>query len=122
MQQIPNNKNYDLEDRTLAYAKNVRNYIKNLPKTTSNIEYSKQGIRASSSVAANYIEANESLSKKDFIFRAKISKKEAKECRLWLTLSEPTKEQELDRERLIKESNELMKIFGAIVEKSESHI
>jgi four helix bundle protein len=70
---------YDLEERTFQYAKRVRIYVKKLPKTTANIEDGKQVIRASGSVSANYIEANESLSKKDFLMRVKICRKEAKE-------------------------------------------
>jgi four helix bundle protein len=50
-------------------------------KCQSNIEDSKQVIRSSGSVAANYIEANEALSKKDFLMRIKICRKEAKETR-----------------------------------------
>lgn len=74
-------KQYDLEERTFEFAKNVRNFVKYLPKNQSNIEDSKQLIRSSGSVGANYIEANESLSKKDFIMRVKIARKEAKETR-----------------------------------------
>ncbi|MFA4911142.1 MAG: four helix bundle protein [Desulfobacteria bacterium] len=50
----------------------VREYVKDLPKTLANIEDGKQVIRASGSVGANYIEAEEALSKKDFIMRIKI--------------------------------------------------
>ena len=46
---------YDLEDRTLAFAKRVRAYMKNLPKTLGNMEDGKQLINASGSVGANYI-------------------------------------------------------------------
>ncbi len=72
-------KPYDLEERTFLFAKNVAIFCKKLPKTSSNIEYIKQVIRASGSVGANYIEANEALGKKDFSMRIKISRKEAKE-------------------------------------------
>lgn len=82
-------KEYDLEERTFKFAENVREYIKKLPKTLSDLEYSKQLIRSSGSVSANYIEANEALSKKDFFMRIKICKKEAKESRFWLRLTEP---------------------------------
>jgi four helix bundle protein len=58
---------YDLEERTYLFAKNVSLFCKKLPKTVSNFEYGKQIIRASGSVGANYIEANESLSKKGFL-------------------------------------------------------
>jgi len=69
-------KQYDLEDRTFNFAKRVRAFVKRLPKTIANIEDGKQVIKASGSVGANYIEANESLSNKDFIMRVKISKKD----------------------------------------------
>jgi hypothetical protein len=62
---------YDLEDRTFVFARNVRELTKQIPKTVANIEDTKQVVRASGSVGANYIEANESLSKKDFLLRIK---------------------------------------------------
>ena len=77
MTKIQNSKPYDLEDRTLAFAKRARAFVKKIQKTIANIEDSKQLVRASGSVGANYIEANESLSKKDFIMRIKISRKES---------------------------------------------
>jgi four helix bundle protein len=67
---------YDLEERTFQFAKAVRLFVKTLPKTIANIEDGKQLIKASGSVGANYREANESLSKKDFVFRMKRSKRE----------------------------------------------
>ena len=57
---------YDLEERTFQFAKAARLFVKTLPKTIANIEDGKQLIKASDSVGANYIEANESLGKKDF--------------------------------------------------------
>ena len=118
---MTSSKQYDLEDRTYIFARECRSFIKKLPKTTSNLVDGQQLARSSGSIAANYIEANESLSKKDFIHRVKISKKETKESRLWLKLvyvgNSTTTEKE--RERLIRETNELMKIFGSIIEKSK---
>jgi four helix bundle protein len=83
MSQTPNSKPYDLGERTRKFAQRVRNYIKDLPKTLANIEDTKQLIKSSGSVGANYIEAEEALSKKDFIMRIKISRKEAKESKYW---------------------------------------
>lgn len=77
---------YDLEERTFQYTKNVRIFAKKLPKTLSTIEDGKQLLRASGSVGANYLEANQALSKKDFLMRIKISRKEAKESAYWLRL------------------------------------
>jgi four helix bundle protein len=118
---IQNTKQYDLEDRTLAFAKRVRAFVNKLPKTTANIEDGKQLIKASGSVGANYIEANEALSKKDFSMRIKICRKESKESRYWLKLVDVQniQEQEHERKDLVQESTELMNIFGSILRKSE---
>lgn len=117
-----NSKQYDLEERTFQFAIKCRDFAKKLKKTPANIEYQKQLIRASASQAANYIEANESLSKKDFIHRIKICRKEAKESRLWLRLCELYKNETLEKEqqKLIMEATELTKIFGSILEKSKT--
>lgn len=117
MLQIPNNKQYDLEERCLSFAKRVNAYVNKLSKTIPNFENGKQLVRAVGSVGANYIEANESLSKKDFVMRVKISKKEAKESRFWLRLTEPAPEEQKEQQYLINESTELMKILGSILEK-----
>jgi len=114
-----NPKQYDLGERTLAFAKRVFVYVSTLPKTITSIEVSKQLVRASGSVGANYLEAEESLSQKDFVMRIKISRKESKESRYWLMLSCPQGECEREKEVLIDESTQLMKIFGSIVEKSK---
>lgn len=120
MAQNSNGKPYDLEERTFKFTQAVIILTKKLPKTTANIEITKQLIRASGSVGANYIEANESLGKKDFLLHIKISRKEAKESRYWLRLLDIDNEG-LDKERhnLVKEAQELMNIFGAILRKSE---
>lgn len=82
----PRASQYDLEDRTFDFAKLVREFVKLLPKTLANLEDIQQVVRSSGSVGANYIEANESLSKKDFLMRIEICRKEAKESRYWLRL------------------------------------
>ncbi|MBE0637949.1 MAG: four helix bundle protein [Bacteroidales bacterium] len=112
---------YDLEERTFQFAKAVRLMIKTLPKTIANIEDIKQLVKSSGSAGANYIEANESLSKKDFLVRVKISRKEIKESSYWLRLIDETNQLENDQEvkRLLREAVELKKIFSAIIEKSK---
>jgi four helix bundle protein len=112
---------YDLEDRTFNFAQNVRTFTKQIPKTVANTEDTKQVVRASGSVGANYIEANESLSKKDFLLRIKICRKEAKESRYWLRLIDAGDDSTLAKYQatLIQEATELTSIFGAILRKSE---
>ncbi len=124
MPQIQNNKQhiYDLEERTLKFARAVAIYFKGLPRNVHNIEYGKQAIRSSGSVGANYIEANEALSKKDFLMRIKISRKEAKETGYWLKLSDPNPRDFVCRDKLIVEADELMKILSAIMRKCQPSI
>lgn len=112
---------YDLEERTFQFAKSVRFFVKKLPRTIANIEDGKQLIKSSGSVGANYIEANESLSKKDFVFRIKICRKEAKESAYFVRLIKETNPKELENEALAlyNESIELKKIFSSIIEKSK---
>lgn len=112
-------KPYDLEERTFLFAKAVRSFVKTLPRSPANDEDSKQLIRSSGSVGANYREANDSLGKKDFLMRIKISRKEAKESIYWLRLLDVDTDQETERNDLKQEATELMKIFGAILHKSE---
>jgi four helix bundle protein len=121
MTENQNSKPYDLEERTFQFAKAVRIFVKTLPKTIANIEDGKQLIKASGSVGANYREANESLSKKDFLMRMKISRKEAKESAYWLRLIHETNKLKNDDAalRLRQEANELKKIFSSILEKSK---
>ncbi len=121
MFQYAKSKQYDLEDRTLAFAKSVRALVKALPKSVSNHEDSKQVVRSSGSVGANYVEANEALSKKDFLLRIKICRKEAKETRYWLRIVDVESDARLEtiRDGLIQEATELMNIFGSIIQKTE---
>ena len=121
MTKTQNTKQYDLEDRTLKFAKQIRDFTRRVQKDIGNVEDLKQLLRSSGSVGANYIEANEALSKKDFAMRIKICRKEAKESRYWLRLINTNEEGKLEKERqnLENEAKELTHIFGSIVTKSK---
>jgi four helix bundle protein len=110
----------DLEDRTFLFAESVRAFVKQLPRTISNTEDVRQLVRASGSVVANWIEADEALSKKDFLMRVKICRKEAKESRLFLRLIDagPTRHNLDQRDALRAEARELTLIFSSIISKS----
>jgi four helix bundle protein len=71
------------------------------------------------SIGANYIEANEPIGKKDFVMKVKICRREAKESGYWLRLLDTGEKLEVQRDNLVGEATELMKIFGAIIRKSE---
>jgi four helix bundle protein len=110
-----------LDERTERFAKHVRAMVRKLPRTISNAEDVKQLVRASGSVAANYIEANEAISRKDFALRIKYCRKEAKESRLFLSLVDTGDAPALEKERstLIQEANELKLIFASILRKHD---
>src|SRR5262249_46380750 len=112
---------YDLEYRTFEFARAVRAFVKRLPRTICDIEDVKQLVRSSGSVGSNYIEANDSLSRKDFLMRVRICRKESKESRYWLRLVDTRENSVIEKERVkkIDEAEQLMKIFGAILRNSE---
>ena len=115
---MTNSKPYDLEKRTFNFSKEVISFTNEVPKTTATIEKIKQVIRSSCSIGANYIEANESLRKKDLAMRLRICRNETKETEYWLKLLEIiNSDTDTKRQFLIKETTELTKIFGSIIEK-----
>lgn len=114
---------YDLEDRTLEFAKRIIRLCKALPKNTVNFELIKQIMKSGPSTGANYREANEALGKKDFLYRMRISRKECKETTYWLELiieANPNFKERIIP--LLNESIELKKIFSKIIENSKNKI
>jgi four helix bundle protein len=111
----------DFEERTALFAEMVRSFVRRLPRTIANIEDVKQLVRASGSVPANCIEANEALGNKDRLMRFRISRKESKECQFWLRLVNVGGSPEIDteRKRLRQEAHELKLIFTSIIKKLE---
>ena len=119
MTKIQNSKQYDLEERTLEFGKKIIRLCKTLPKNTINFRLIDQVIRSGTSMGANYREANETETKKDFRFRIRICRKEGKETIYWLNLileANPEFKQKI--EPLLQEATELVKIFASILEKS----
>jgi len=110
----------ELESRCLKFAVDVRDFCKIIKHDTINLVYIKQVIRSSSSIGANYIEANEKLGKQDLVMHLKISRKEAKETQYWMELL--ITENDLNRNTLKQEAEELRKIFSAIINKLEKNI
>ncbi len=109
---------YNLENRTYLFARECRFLIRELSKIINNIEDGKQLIRASGSVGANYIEANEKLGDKDFLMRTKIARKESKEAEYWLRLlKDLNSDYQAKVKELIKEAVELRRILSAIINK-----
>jgi len=117
-------RDYNLEERTFQFALSIRECVSANKWTRAQWTDIDQMLRASGSVAANYVEANNAVSKGDFLFWIKVSKKEASECRLWLRLlgasssAEPLKE---TIRQLYRECDELVRILAAILRNSQDH-
>ena len=109
---------YDLEERTLKFAKQIVNFCKKLPNNTINFKLIDQLIRSAGSIGANYREANDSLGKNDFIHRLRISRKESKETIFWLELVKEANKDVLINS-LIDECTQLRNILSAIIKKVE---
>lgn len=112
-------RSFDLEDRTLEFASDVIKLCRKLARDSINNELIRQLIRAAGSVGANYREANDVLSKKDFCHKIGITLREAKESHYWLQLLNEANPDSGNRiKELIQESLELKKIFSSILAKS----
>jgi len=117
-------KYFDLENRTERFANDCRRLAKKLIHHKILEDDLRQLIRSSGSVAANYIEGNEPLGRKDRLLRYRTSRKESKESRLWLNLLQ-LEHLEInvihERERLSKEATEILKILSSIINKFEEN-
>ncbi|WP_298734707.1 four helix bundle protein [uncultured Chitinophaga sp.] len=113
----------DLAERTMTFARDVRDLCKELKKDVINNVYIQQLIRSGSSIGANYIEANESLGAADRKMHIRISRKEAKESKWWLRLiviGAHEQQQAAVRVQLIDEAEQLRKIMSSILQKLEA--
>ncbi|MBI1974747.1 MAG: four helix bundle protein [Parcubacteria group bacterium] len=112
------NRYRELENRTTAFAKSAIVACQKLPRNRINDSIISQAIRASGSVGANYREANEAVGKKDFVYRLRIARKEAKEAQYWFELLiEANPEQEQMLAQVLREAEELRNILSAIISK-----
>ncbi len=128
--QMPNeslitDKRYDIQERALEFAARVAQFVNRLPKNQASIEYGKQLIRSSASIGANIEEADGTLSKRDFINKIAIGRREARESRYWLRLiqkAELINDSDLSGEMdwLIDEAREIMLILSSIINKTQA--
>lgn len=108
---------FDLEERTEKFGTGVIKFCKNLEKELVMKPIANQLIRSGTSIGANYCEANNASSRKDFRNKIFICKKEAQETKYWLRISSEClsdKQKETARD-LWKECQELTMIFQKIV-------
>jgi four helix bundle protein len=106
---------FDLEERTALFGESVIAFAKRIPVTEVTRSLISQVVRAATSIGANYVEADDADSKKDFKFKIGLCRREAKETKHWLRMVVAAVEDLRDQARpLWKEAHELNLIFGAI--------
>jgi len=109
---------FDLEQRIGDFGVDVISFAKMIPRNTITLSLIDQFVRSGTSVGANYCEANEGLSKKDFVHRISICSKEIKETKYWIRMIVTAEPQLRDEaEKLWREAKELHLIFAAIKRK-----
>ena len=106
---------YDLEERTARFGEEIIDFIKFLSKDEINRPLVNQIIRSATSVGANYMEANQAASKKDFRNKISICAKEANETKHWLRMILRANEDKKEKiSKLSQEAHELTLIFAKI--------
>src|SRR5947207_11501041 len=106
---------FDLEERTACFGESIIAFAKRVPNTPVNLPLISQLVRAGTSVGANYCEANDACSKKDFRHKIGICRKEAKETKHWLRMVAASEDHlRADSRKLWQEAKELNMIFSAI--------
>ena len=112
---------YDLEERTAVLAERIIDLVKKVKITAINNRIISQLVASGGSIGANYCEANEAESKKDFIHKVSICKKEIKETRHWIRLlARANPEQREELKKIWQEAQELLLIFSKIINSSKS--
>ncbi len=114
---------FDLEERTMVFAENIIDLARSIKSDTVNSRIITQLIGSSGSIGANYCEATEGESKKDFTHKIGIAKKEIKETKHWLRLLARANPEKKENIRVLwKETHELLLIFSKIIRSSRSEV
>lgn len=109
---------YDLEERVAKFGEDIIDFAKSLSKNEITRPLISQIVRSGTSIGANYMEANEASSKKDFRNKIKICCKETRETKHWLRMIARADDKASATCRLLwKEADEINRIFGSIARK-----
>jgi four helix bundle protein len=107
---------FDLEERTARFGEAVSAFAKTVPKNVVTVPLIDQVVRSGTSVGANYCEADDAVSKKEFRCKIGTCKKEARETKYWLRMIAAAEEASKAQARVLwQEAKELHLIFAAIL-------
>jgi four helix bundle protein len=108
-------KQFDLEERTARFGESVITFAKRIVISAITEPLVRQLVKSATSIGANYCEADDAGSKKEFRFRISVCKRESRETKHWLRmLAAAAREQKVDGRILWQEARELHLIFAAI--------
>jgi len=114
-------KTYDLTERTASFGEAIIRFAKTIPRNPVTISLITQLVRSGTSVGANYNEADEAVSKRDFRNKIGICNKEAKETKHWLRMIVSASPELTEEARpLWAEAKELHLIFAKIFRSTNS--
>jgi four helix bundle protein len=117
-EQVP----FDIKERTFHFGVRVVQLVNRLPRTIAGVEIARQLIRAGTSVGSNMEEADAAVSKRDFVNGVRISRKEARESRYWLSITRAANLlNDAEVNALIQESAELVRIRSGIIRSATGH-
>ncbi len=112
------NPKYDLEERTAKFSERILQFAKKIPENSITKPLINQLVRAGTSIGANFCEADDAESSKDFVHKIGICKKEARETKYWLRMVvKVTPVLKEEAKLLWREAKELNLIFNSIVNK-----
>jgi four helix bundle protein len=115
-------KKYDLEERTATFGENIIDFVNRTQKTITSTSLLKQLVRSGTSIGANYCEADCAESKKDFVHKIGICKKEAKETKHWLRMIAKALPESATEARLLWfEADQLQRIFITIITRTKEN-
>ena len=114
--------NYDIYERVFQLAVRVIKFVRTFPRTLDAVEVGRQLIRAATSTGANLEEADGAMTRREFIYKVGISRKEAREVRFWLRICmESAIGDFAEAQSLYKESDEIVRILSRIIANAQAN-
>ncbi len=112
---------YDIDDRVFRFGVNVVKFVRTFTRTLDSIEIGRQLMRSGTSVGANMEEADGAASRRDFVYKVGVSRKEARESRYWIRLCLAADIGEKEQGKILpQESDEIVRILSGIITSAES--
>jgi four helix bundle protein len=115
-------KNYDLEERTAIFGENIIKFLRTIRRNAINTPIISQLVRSATSIGANYCEADNAESRKDFRHKIGLCRKESRETMYWLRQISAAQPDRIEEARIFwKEAKEMNLIFSKVIRKLDEN-